>query len=682
MANIILQNILKSKVLKLVEATGCKPHIGFMKILFKEMYGLDDLDIEEALVDGAGDGGIDALFEQNNENGETILYVVQSKFRDKNPDLPITEDDRNKTISAVTNYILNDYPIESLNQKIQKKIIDYRERLSNGMIDKVGIIFLTNGARSVPSIYEELDKFQLDNPAIFYEMYCEENLASIFSPPSSLGVKGIELKVIKDSGSGEKTTLNLPDAEALQGKICKVDLYELAQIVERNPGIFNSNIRVFQSINNPVNKEITKTLKNPDGIREFIYLNNGITILCDEMRIKAGGEVLELKNPSIINGCQTASTVFEVYKLGKIEKNIGFVLVRVIRSSDPGSKMKIILASNRQTAVRSRDLISEDDIQKQLEAEFLTLGYYYERKPRLYFDKPQDVVIDLEKAAQAYMALIIRKPAEAKNKKREIYGSYYDQIFNKQTSAKGLLVPYKLYEKISDKVNVLRKKEVKDDDKSLLGNSILHLLPLFNEWVLKPKGYTLLQFGADINLIAKIVDENIGKVISRLKKSIKKIQPENVQYFFKTSDSLDKILATPGGQPKYTLTLTSDNWQSYQDLRYYKPDNFRIDNDRSIKITHWNDLFVELVEKYAQHGNFSSTSLNFLGGGGRTLLSETPTDEERKLRKQLNGGLWLLTNFDSKTLATFCFGIIKKTGNTLAISLRPTLFRIKKKLSG
>ena len=481
MSNIRLQTILKNKVEETSKNNdGCLVSIAFIRLMLEEVFELDDFEIDDAITDGGMDKGVDAIFEQTNEDGENILYVVQAKYFDKNPEKTIDENSKNLVVEAVSNYILGDYPLENLNEKLKNKVISYRERFSNGRIDKVALIFLTNGQMPAINIISELEKFKLDQEGqIYYQIFCEEDLFQAFLPSSSTLVNSIELKIVKDSGSGEKTILNLPDIDTIQGKVFKVDIAILAEIVKNNSNIFSSNVRAFQSLRNKVNEQIADTLRDSESIKEFIYLNNGITIICDDFQVKLGGEVVELSKPSIINGCQTASTIFEVYKEGKIGVNIGFVLVRILKTKEASIKEKIIKASNTQTAIKNRDLISEERIQKELESQFLSLGYFYERKRGLYRDKPQDKVIDLEKSAQYYLSLYLRKPAEAKNKKSEIYKSYYEQIFNDKLTANQFLICWILFNKINEKIKSLRKS-INAERKSILGNSIIHLLPLFD----------------------------------------------------------------------------------------------------------------------------------------------------------------------------------------------------------
>jgi len=683
MANIRLQNLLKQKVSEIASNKKCQPSIAFMYLMLGEIFDLDEFEIEEAITDSGMDKGIDAIFEKE-EDGENILYVVQSKFYTENPNRCIDENSKNLVVEAVSNYLLGEYPLTNLNKKLQDKVKLYRERFSNGEIDKVGIIFITNGQKPNQNIISELEKFKIEQDGqIFYQIITEEDLFFIFLPPSANFVEEINLKIVKDSGSGEKTILNLPDIDIAQGKVFKVDVTVLAKIIEENPNIFSANVRAYQSLRNKVNEQIAQTLKDPELIKQFIYLNNGITIICDDFQIRPGGEVIFIQKPSIINGCQTASTILEVYKESVINENVGFVLVRLVKTKEESVKEKIIRASNTQTAIRDRDLISEERIQKELESQFLQLGYYYERKRGLHRDKPKEKVIDLEKAAQCYLALYLKKPAEAKNKKSEIYKSYYEQIFNDSLTAKQFLVGWKLLNKINEKVKELRKHAT-DEKKSILGNSILHLLPLFDEWALKPSGKTLVDLEDDLDLIDEIFNTKIDGVINKLLSIIGKIKKKkenfNAQYFFKSDDSLNEILETQGGKFNYSLELHKGNINRLKDLRYYKPDRYSLDGGREYKsITHWNDLFIKLIDLYSKNKHLEEGNLPFIDSGSRMLLIKNPSEEEKKLRKKIKSDLWLLTNFSSKYLSKFCFALSKELNLDLRIILRPTRFRVQKK---
>jgi hypothetical protein len=680
MANIRLQSILRQEVQKVTQDNGCDLSIAFIRLMLKNLFELDDFEIDEAITDGPGDKGIDAIFEQTDEDGNNTLYVVQSKYFVKNPEKTIDENAKNLVVSTISNYILRDNSLRDLNVKLQKKIEAIRPRLSDAQIDSIALFFFTNGQQPGQNIISELKQFESEQEGtISYQIITEGDLFSIFAPPSTYVVDSVELKIVKDSGSGERTTLNLPDIDTIQGKVFKVDVVDIAELVKNNLNIFSGNVRAFQSLKNKINSQIASTLRDNELIKEFIFLNNGITIVCDDFEVKPGGEIISLKKPSIINGCQTANTILEVYKEGLLQPNIGFVLARMVKTKDNGIKERIIKASNTQTAINNRDLISEEDIQKEIEAQFLQLGYYYERKRGLHSDKPYEKVIDLEKAAQCYLALYLDKPSEAKNKKSSIYTINYGKIFNDKLSAKQLLVGWLLLGKINKKIKELRRT-ASEERKSILGNSVMHLLPLFKEWAINSSGKTLSNIEENLDILNELFDDKIEEVIKKMEYAVNKIKERNEafnpQYFFKSNDSLEKILKIK--QEKQTIELTRRNVNK-RDLRYYKPYEYTFDGQKFNKISHWNDFFVTLVEQYSQNMELKEGNLDFINPRSRSLLVTNPTEDEKKLRKRLSNNLWILTNFDSKSLSKFCFEIADKLNIDLKIHLRATPYRKENK---
>ena len=67
----------------------------------------------------------------------------------------------------------------------------------------------------------------------------EEDLTNIFLPVSAARIGEVELKIVNDVGSGDKPFLNMPDIDKVRGKVCKIDVIEIAKLVEKNnPSIF------------------------------------------------------------------------------------------------------------------------------------------------------------------------------------------------------------------------------------------------------------------------------------------------------------------------------------------------------------------------------------------------------------------------------------------------------------
>jgi len=684
MFNPRIQKTLSARVAKISKDFNYPASKGFIVFCLQNLYGLDDFEVEEAITDGGNDRGIDAIFSQRDDTGSNILFIVQSKFFE-NPDKALDEAAKSLMLETINAYVLGDAQTEVLNEKLHQKIDEARETRQSGEIDKVMILFLTNGQRPQTFIYDDLDRFCSNQP-IEYQIFTEKEISDLVLPPSTNPTGEINLKVTKDIGSGDKTFLNLPDIDQSDGKVIRVDVFDIANLVENNKNIFNANVRGFLG-KNKVNKQILETLTDKNKISSFIYLNNGITILCDGYHIKPGNESIDLINPSIINGCQTASTIFEAYKLGRIEKNEGLVIVRIIRSTDPQLKDAIIKASNTQSTVKNRDLISEDYLQKQLESQFDSLGYFYQRKRGNYSsdDGDEKETVDLEKAAQSYMALFLELPAEAKNKKAEIYDDYYPQIFHSQISAESLLLSFKLHEWFKNKIKDGKKRSLYSSQQfSLLGNALLHFLPLFKHWALIPNGVILEDIIFEEkpleklqNLFEKYSSSIITRLVGLSGKIEKRSDFKSYQYFFKSSSALTTILTLSGGETGYQIELSIENYRR-RDLRYTKPQEYSLDGGKSFKAEHvstWQDLFVFLMNQYTSKFAVEEGGLDFLETGDRKLFTIELSEEDKKLRKQIDNKLWLLTNFDSKKLADFCFSIARQLGLSLLIRLRPTKFR-------
>ncbi|HUW19408.1 MAG TPA: hypothetical protein VMW16_08910 [Sedimentisphaerales bacterium] len=274
MANIRLQNVLKREIQKLQDSKGWERHVAFLVLMLVRVFDLDEFEAEDALTEGKSDMGIDAMFELM-EDGENILYVVQSKCFE-NADKSLDDGAKNKLVRTVSTYILGDYDVADVNARLKKKIVDVRDRLSEGRITRVGVAFLTNGQRPSEAIVCDLDNYKRDQGGqVFYEIYTEEDLGVVFMPESAVPVKEVELHVVKDVGAGDKVFLNMPSLEYVEGKVFRVDISEVAQMVRDNPNIFNSNVRAYQSIRHKVNEKIASTLRGSETLGEFVYLKTG-----------------------------------------------------------------------------------------------------------------------------------------------------------------------------------------------------------------------------------------------------------------------------------------------------------------------------------------------------------------------------------------------------------------------
>ena len=666
-----LQGIVASRVSKVATERSIDESLAFLQVMLAEVWGLDDISVANAITDGGQDKGIDALFDQQDEdNNGVVLHVVQSKYRASKPDKPFEEDGVRAVLHGTREYILGDAPLQNLNPSLRKRVEAYRDQLRRGSIDRIRIDLLTNGQKPFPDVLSELEAFKASDSTLDYAVVSETELRWIFRPDSAKAIGEIELPIAKDPGYGHEPFLPLPSRSGVEGRVAKVDLMDLAHLVDRNPGIFNSNVRVFRGIGNRVNTDIYRTLSNSQTISEFVYLNNGITLLCDEVHSKAGACLLVLRNPSIINGCQTASVVLQAFEEGLIRENEGFVLTRVIESSNPELKQKIIRASNYQTSIGDRDLRAEDDVQKELERQFAEIGYYYARKKGQHSDQKSALVIDMEEAAQAYLALYLRHPAEAKNKKSAIWSSYYEDIFGQDITAQKLLLAWSLLRGFQA-LALDERTRTDDFGRQILGNGVLHALPLFWDLYLSRRNKSLQELESDPCQVSALLASGGTGVLAELHRVVQKIRQQtgssfNVQYFFKSPDSLNRLLG-PSDSP---IIVDSERVKTRFDLRFYKPYKYTLDGEVH-ETSHWNNLLLAMVNRFGQACNWNTDRVVSLNEQLTGALSADRPEDKPNL-KRLDNGWYLDTTLDAKKTARCCFNVASELGIELRIWIRAT----------
>ena len=211
--------------------------------------------------------------------------------------------------------------------------------------------------------------------------------------------------------------------------------------------LFSRNVRIYQQKYKP-NKAIKDTLiNNPNN---FWYFNNGITMLAQRITLREEDKKFILKNPQIINGCQTVTTV------GEDKESEACLFVKIVEIEDTIENQYlidgIIEANNRQTPVDERMLKSNHPLQVKLQRELETLGYYYERKEGQFAEekaKSKRVSelyliknIDLIKSKIA----LIKTPNYAFSKEDDLFSAYFSDVFQERNSCMDYLIPYLLWE--------------------------------------------------------------------------------------------------------------------------------------------------------------------------------------------------------------------------------------------
>ncbi len=521
------------------------------QICKNKMISIDDAI--ESCVDGGNDGGIDNILIFVNE----MLIKTKADYEKLN----IVRSPQNTLdVFIFQNKKTNGFSPDVLNklyvtfQNIFDETFDSKELEKNYNLEVIEqIILFRKIMEDIPNFYTEkinmnivysttaknidLSQHVLNSQDLLVELIktnmCIDKVNVIYN-----GIK--ELKKIYDSGFSSSVQLKLKNMISDtyiddNNEACMIlstidDYYEflISEDNELKEYLFEANIRDFQNKNNEVNDEILRTLDKKDNV-DFWWLNNGITILVEELEIKPKSLILTM--PRIVNGLQTSYCIFEnksnIPPLFKI-KDERCVLIKVIKTLDEKIMENIIFATNNQTPINTADLIANTAIQKDIEEYFKNKGYFYERRNNFYKRKREcnpNKIINKSTLFQCAMAVIEKSPSIARNSpKTIIYESNYSSLFNEEMDIEIYFNIYKIYENLINFIKNISKSE--DPLNKKYGTSIvsfkLHLLLisviiLLNNNNYKTEDLKGININVDINtfekaleILEKILDETNG----------------------------------------------------------------------------------------------------------------------------------------------------------------------------
>lgn len=443
----------------------------FSSWVLKYMFEQSDDDIPGMIaIDGKNDNSIDAYFEEGKS-----FYIVQCKYNTSHNWAGIA-----KFIADITRLI--DSPNE----------IAGNNDLVCDAVDKISIYQNENKSIEVFYITNAIFTGEETQKIDFIKNKFEENNEDVNLNILDLnGIKDyidMELDIVPKKFRDKETTLILKNNfESNITCVAEVELKIFAQFVKSNREfLFYSNIRNYLK-NTPVNSGIAQTFRtHPDNIWLF---NNGVTMVCKEFILK-DQSFLHIIEPQIVNGCQTANTIYNEYvRLGKSskedQKNLqGTILVKIIKDKHNLKKNEITRYTNRQNSVSGKDFFALDDFQRKLAEDFKSYGYFYEIQNKsslavtkaelshykgkdeykYLFGKRFNNILPVKNVVQCYAAGMHFLPATASSRSGElmVFGKKWAQIFNDSTPSEPLywLYPYAVMAYAKTQLNYNNKSEI------------------------------------------------------------------------------------------------------------------------------------------------------------------------------------------------------------------------------
>ena len=481
----------------------------FQWLALEAILNLNEDEIEDAITDGPMDGGIDAVH-ISGRNVFVFNFKYAETFENSNNNFP--EEEINKIIVTMERIYNKSMKEDDVNDMLWDKIQEIWELFEQGPLN-VKYYLCSNKQKPVEHARRKfetaLDKYRY----VEYYYYDQEDLVS----------KILEKKYRKIDGEIHFVDTQYFDRSdgPLKGIVATVAATDLIKLV-KDPDdpqkiiedVFNDNVRVYLKLKNRINQSIYDTALSEENFI-FWYLNNGITILCDECIYTPNtrSPLVKLKNLQIVNGGQTTHALFESYLKDSSKLDNVLVLVRICETKkDYRIGERISETTNSQTPIRTRDLHANDRIQRKLEEQFRNLGYFYERKKNQFQDEPKSMRLDNELLGQIYLSYYLNMASEAKNQKTIVFGDKYDDIFDEnEITAYKMLKPYKVYiplEQMKKEIQKKkRKKEPVNEREAFISRATFHLLSVAN--IIEEKESIDLEDESNIN---STVEKAIGYV--------------------------------------------------------------------------------------------------------------------------------------------------------------------------
>lgn len=416
---------------------------------------IDEQDIAEAIIDGNGDNGIDAILVE----GESMI-LYQFKFPDKEKNIEKAIDEKTvlkmfngykKLVSQRRPRVGSDnfYTFREIVK--EKNIFDYRIEF---------VVF--NNSFSQPAqdaLESEIDEIkETTGNQIRYKVVQQKNICDIYDRLQKKSRIDINMKYKKLD-----TSYNL--GENVKSSVGFLSACELIEACNNQMDvIFDENIRLYEG-DNDVNTGIYNTAVGEDSNKFFFY-HNGIVLICDNCKNSTGNQTLVLEGASVVNGCQTINSLKKAYDDNKLKDDV-YLQFRIIETTDFDLRAKITEFLNSQTQIKDSYFLANNPFIRALQMELEEKGYFMERLVNEYdykfslnkvkqYDKKH--VLKLEKVIQIYAAFYCNEyAARAKRGKGELFNKKVAEVLVSEINADKVIHAYAWYEKLSQALSIYRK---------------------------------------------------------------------------------------------------------------------------------------------------------------------------------------------------------------------------------
>ena len=387
-------------------------------ILFRDMN-----ETRDDITDGGNDKQIDAIVI---DDDKSLVRVIQGKFTQGSS---IDAEPLREVLSAWIQ-IKDLARLQNVaNQKLQRKLVELSAALDEDY--EVSFELITTGKLTEAALHD-LEAFQQE----LAQLSENENFDATIHV-----VDGDELKIrydyaIETDNPSINYSLNLTGSRYMHHEIAgtpvliaAIPLKECVKLPGVKDGsLFQKNVRQSLGSSNTVNKGIRSTITG-DKRSDFFFFHNGVTALCNKMQLD--GDMLTLRGLSVVNGCQSLNTILSCSETVK-KHDDAFILFRFYEIPQRDRADKISIYTNSQSAVKARDLRSNDKrvlaIKKAYELKYPSGFFITKRGQTAPAEKNRDEVVDLSNFAKNLIAWHSQRPNLSYGETK-IFDKHFETLF-------------------------------------------------------------------------------------------------------------------------------------------------------------------------------------------------------------------------------------------------------------
>jgi AIPR protein len=356
-----------------------------------------------AVVDGGGDGGIDAVFHAPDSQ---TLFVVQSKFMANGRGEPGLQS-VSEYFSGVRDLLAGRFAAFEKNPA-WRAVTPRLKAILDDLV-QVRLILVYSGVEIVSDDRRERfaqlqDGYEGGRDFLQFETYGLTTVHDwVTGADEVAGVERIEITLLRPAVVAEPF-------EMVYGLARVADLVRLYR--DHGDALVAANIREYKG-STEVNQSIAATLR--ERPEHFVYVNNGLTAYCTRLQIlntyrgNLEEKRMRVSGLSVVNGAQTLGTLAAHYADPAHAPSEAFVFVKLISLEhcldEEEFARTLTQSTNRQNHIGQADFVALDPEQRRIAVQLRLAGVRYRYKSGVGAAQADERSFGVREAALALASL-------------------------------------------------------------------------------------------------------------------------------------------------------------------------------------------------------------------------------------------------------------------------------------